>query len=59
MICVLAYLDQLEGLPEDVKKTSLEAVGAFAAFAYGEKPWEAFGEAGGLCGGTLGCFGNA
>jgi hypothetical protein len=37
----------LEGLSVDVKM-SLEAAGAFAAFPYGKKPWEAFGEAGRL-----------
>jgi hypothetical protein len=33
-------------LSEDVKRTSLEAAGDFAAFASGEKPSEAFGDAG-------------
>ena len=46
LCALLIYLNQLEGLSEDLKTSSLEAAGAFAAFAYGEKPWKAFGEAG-------------
>ncbi|KAJ5776380.1 uncharacterized protein N7511_001391 [Penicillium nucicola] len=46
LCALLIYLNQLDGLSEEVKRTSLEAAGTFAAFAYGKKPWESFGEAG-------------
>lgn len=46
LCALLIYLHQLERLSEDVKRTSLEAAGAFAVFASGEKTWGAFGDAG-------------
>jgi hypothetical protein len=59
LCALLIYLNQLEGLSEDLKKMLLEAAGAFAAFAYGEKPWEAFGEAGRFMRWGPRVFGNA
>jgi hypothetical protein len=42
---LLSYLNQLDGLSEDVRKTSLQVAGPFAAFAHREKHWKALGQA--------------
>jgi hypothetical protein len=45
LCALLSYLNQLHGLSGDVRKTSLQAAGAFAAFAHREKHWKALGQA--------------